>query len=400
MIFVPRRSPVPAVIAGIAVLAIVLWSPVSRVTAASPDDLACDQEPGNRYYWLERAFCDLPPYGPDRAHGLILWNHGISGTTQSWKAPAPPVLRLLQFRGWDVIMLKRHHLAETMAGGPLYRTAQRTLQEAAAWRKQGYRKIVLAGQSFGGYVSLEAADSTDDVDAVVALAPGVRSSDASGRFDPAITDRILKRVKAGRLALVFPKDDSLFGNVVRGENAQAILSRRSLPYLLLDETSGVTGHGGGNTGRFALRYGPCLSNFLSEPSPPAGRYSCAPVTDEWLVVRDLLVPLAERPTFAAATVLPEAVRSLVGPQWAVLEDSVVLVAPVGDGPERFQLMYRSTGFRGGVFDAAIKDGAIQAVLSNKATVTLSPEGDGTITWRSSDGSRSLKATLIKGRAEP
>ena len=99
-------------------------------------------------------------------------------------------------------MLKRHHLAETMAGGPLNRTAQRTLQEAAAWRKQGYRKIVLAGQSFGGYVSLEAADSTDDVDAVVALAPGVRSADASGRLDPAITDRILKRVKAGRLALV------------------------------------------------------------------------------------------------------------------------------------------------------------------------------------------------------
>ena len=400
MIFVPRRSPVPAVIAGIAVLAIVLWSPVSRVTAASPDDLACDQEPGNRYYWLERAFCDLPPYGPDRAHGLILWNHGISGTTQSWKAPAPPVLRLLQFRGWDVIMLKRHHLAETMAGGPLNRTAQRTLQEAAAWRKQGYRKIVLAGQSFGGYVSLEAADSTDDIDAVVALAPGVRFADASSSLDPSITDRILKRVKVGRLMLLFPKDDSLFGNVVRGEGAQAILSRRSLPYLLLDETSGISGHGGGNTGRFALRYGPCLSNFLSEPSPPAGRYSCAPVTDEWLVVRDLLVPLAERPTFAAATVLPEAVRSLVGPQWAVLEDSVVLVAPVGDGPERFQLMYRSTGFRGGVFDAAIKDGAIQAVLSNKATVTLSPEGDGTITWRSSDGSRSLKATLIKGRAEP
>jgi len=401
VIFATVRSPIArAVIAGIALLAVVVWSPVPRVTGASPDDLACDQEPGSRYYWLERAFCDLPSYGPERAHGLIIWNHGISGTTQSWKAPAPPVLRLQQFRGWDVIMLKRHHLAETMAGGPLYRTAQRTLQEAAARRKQGYKKIVLAGQSFGGYVSLEAADSTDDIDAVVALAPGVRFADASSSLDPSITDRILKRVKVGRLMLLFPKDDSLFGNVVRGEGAQAILSRRSLPYLLLDETSGISGHGGGHTGRFALRYGLCLSSFLSEPSPPAGRYSCAAVNDEWLVVRDLLVPPAERPTFAAAGALPEAVRSLVGPQWTVLEDTVVLVAPVGDGPERFRLMYRSTGFRGGVFDAAIKDGAIQAVLSNKSTVTLSPEGDGTITWRSSDGSRSLKATLIKGRAEP
>jgi pimeloyl-ACP methyl ester carboxylesterase len=400
VIFAPARSPVLAAITGIAaLLAIALWSPVSRAGAA-PDDLACDQEPGNRYYWLERAFCDLPPYGPEQAHGLILWNHGISGTTQSWKAPAPPVLRLLQFRGWDVIMLKRHHLAETMAGGPLYRTAQRTLQEAAARRKQGYKKIVLAGQSFGGYVSLDAADSTDDIDAVVALAPGVRFADASSSLDPSITDRILKRVKVGRLMLLFPKDDGVFGNVVRGESARAILSRRSLPYLLLDETSGISGHGGGHSGRFALRYGLCLSSFLSEPSPPAGRYSCPAVTDEWLVVRDLLVPPAERPTFMAASVLPESVRSLIGPQWALLEDSVVLVVPLGDVPERFRLMYRSTTFRGGVFDAAIKDGAIQAVLSNKSTVTLSPEGDGTITWRSSDGSRSLKATLIKGRLEP
>jgi len=401
VIFATGRSPIPAVIAGIAVLAIVAWASVSPVTSAAPDELACDQEPGNRYYWVERAFCDLPPYGPERAHGLIIWNHGISGTTQSWKAPAPPVLRLLQFRGWDVIMLKRHHLAETMAGGPLYRTAQRTLQEAAAQRKQGYRKIVLAGQSFGGYVSLETADSTDDIDAVVALAPGVRSANASGSLDPSITDRILKRVKIGRLMLLFPKDDGVFGNVVRGESAQAILSRRSLPYLLFDETSGISGHGGGHTGRFALRYGLCLSSFLSEPSPPAGRYSCPKVTDEWIVVRDLLAPsAAEQPTFAAATALPESVRSLVGPQWALLEDSVVLVVPVGGGPERFRLMYRSTTFRGGLFDASIKDGAIQAVLSNNATVTLSPEGDGTITWRSSDGSRSLKATLIKGRAEP
>jgi hypothetical protein len=35
-------------------------------------------------------------------------------TNPSWGAPAPPAFRLLQARGWDVIMLKRHHLAETM----------------------------------------------------------------------------------------------------------------------------------------------------------------------------------------------------------------------------------------------------------------------------------------------
>src|SRR5919109_4168964 len=120
--------------------------------ARAADDLACHQQPGSRWFWIERAFCDLPTNGPERASGAIIWNHGISGTTQSWMAPAPPAFRLLQARGWDVVMLKRHHAAE--GDNALYRTVQRTLQEVAALKKAGYRKVALAGQSFGGYVTL------------------------------------------------------------------------------------------------------------------------------------------------------------------------------------------------------------------------------------------------------
>ncbi len=235
---------------------------------AQPDELACGQLPGNRFCWVGRAFCDLATQGPERANG----------------------------RGWDVFMLKRHHAAET--NNTLYRTVQRTLQEAAALKKSGYRKIVLAGQSFGGYVTLEAVDTSPDIDAAIALAPGVRDLGATGRLDASITDRILSRAKVGRLALLFPKNDALFGNLVRGESADKILSRRTIPYLLLDETSGINGHGGGVTGRFALRYGPCLADFLAAPTLPPGRFVCPPVTDEWLLVRELLLPSAmNRPSF-------------------------------------------------------------------------------------------------------
>ena len=160
---------------------------ISPPVAAAADDLDCNQQPGNRYFWLERAFCDLPSSGPERANGVIIWNHGISGTTQSWMAPAPPAFRLLQARGWDVIMLKRHHGAET--SNTLYRTVQRTLDEAKAFRKAGYRKVVLAGQSFGGYVTLEAIDTSPDIDGAVALAPGVRSGSATGRLDARSEER-------------------------------------------------------------------------------------------------------------------------------------------------------------------------------------------------------------------
>ena len=106
-------------IAAILVGALLWLAP--RIADAEPGEMACGQEPGNGFFWIERAFCDLPPNGPERAHGVVIWNHGISGTTQSWMAPAPPVFRLLQSRGWDVIMVKRHHLAETAPGNTLYR---------------------------------------------------------------------------------------------------------------------------------------------------------------------------------------------------------------------------------------------------------------------------------------
>lgn len=382
-------------------LAVLLCLPGVAGAAAPADDTACNQEPGDRFFWVERAFCDLPSNGPDRAAGIVIWNHGIYGSTQSWMAPAPPAFRLLQSRGWDVIMLKRHHLAENMAGDRLYRAVQRTLQEVTAARKRGYRRVALAGQSFGGYVSLEAVDTVPDIDAVIALAPGVRSASADGRLDASVTDRILQRAKVGRMALVFPKHDALFNYIVRGESAQAILSRRSLPYLLVDESSDITGHGGGVTGRFALRYGLCLAEFLGAPSLPAGRFTCPAVTDDWPVVRELLLPQpAQRPRFVReAPASPLA--ALTGLRWAVLGDSVVLVAPVEEErPGRLRLMYRSTGFGGGVFDATLSDGAVRAVLTNGSRVTLRPDGEGAITWTASDGSRSLDAPLVRGRDDP
>ncbi len=371
-------------------------------SGAEPSELACGQEPGNRFSWIERAFCDLPVTGPDRASGIVIWNHGISGNTQSWKAPAPPVMRLLQARGWDVVMVKRHHQAE--ANDPLYRTVQRTLEEAAASRKAGYRKVVLAGQSFGGWVTLDAVDTSRDIDAAVAFAPGARPRGASGRLDASITDRILQTAKMGRLALLFPKNDAVFNYTVRGESAQAILAKRAIPYLLLDETSGFSGHGAGASGRFTLRYGLCLADFLAAPSLPAGRFTCpaAGEGDNWPLVRELLFPPpAQRPSFVGVgSSWPEPVNALTGLRWAMLEDTIVLVAPVEEGPGRLRLMYRSTGFGAGVFDAAVKDGVIRAVLSNGSKVILKPEGEGRITWTSSDGSRSVEGTLARWRDDP
>src|SRR5947208_15908687 len=80
--------------------------------AAQAADMSCQQAPGNRFYWVERAFCDLEPSGPEKARGLIVWNHGISGTLEAYKAPAPLAFRLLQARRRHRLMINQHHLAD------------------------------------------------------------------------------------------------------------------------------------------------------------------------------------------------------------------------------------------------------------------------------------------------
>jgi hypothetical protein len=281
-----------------------------------------------------------------------------------------------------------------MPGGPLNRSVERTLQEATAQRKLGYRKVVLAGQSFGGYVTLEAIDTSPGIFAAIALAPGVRSSGAAGRFDATTVEQLLEHARVERLALVFPKNDALFGDNTRGERAQPILARRGFPYLMIDETSEITGHGGGASGRFALQYGLCLADFLAAPTLPAGRFSCPAPGDDWPVVRELLMRPGEKVAGLNLdpSALPAAVMPLVGLRWALLEDSLVLVAPVS-AQGGVRLLYRSGGANDGVYEATLSGGSIRAVLRNKSSVTLSADGGNTITWTSADRSTVLKAPL-------
>ena len=387
------------VLLGSALAVLAVLGPLAGVAVAQPTDLSCQQAPGNRFFWVERAFCDLEASGPEKAQGLIIWNHGVSHTLESYKAPAALVLRLLQTRGWDVIMLKRHNQAEVVPNLG-YRTVQRTLEEVKTQRKLGYRKIALAGQSFGGYVTLEALGESPDVFAAIALAPGVRAAGASGRLDAGVTDQQLQQAKTERIAVVFPKDDSVFGNLVRGESANRVLGRGRVPYLLLDETSGLTEHGGGVGGRFAVRYGLCLAEFLSAPQLPAGRFTCPPPGDPWVAVRDLLLPApASRPAIATdPTALPAGLGRFTGMWYALIDESIVLFALVPADGGKLRALYRSSSFSrtGLVYDAEVRDGRVHVTLPAKDRITVGPDADGgLITWTSTDGSRTLKGKLVR-----
>jgi len=51
------------------------------------DATRCGQTPLNRWFWVERAFCDQSWHGPAKASGVVIWNHGILGTVAQYSAP-------------------------------------------------------------------------------------------------------------------------------------------------------------------------------------------------------------------------------------------------------------------------------------------------------------------------
>lgn len=368
---------------------------------AQEPELRCGQEPGSRFFWTEWGFCDLPPHGPEKARGLVIWNHGIAGTAEQYKAAPALALRLLHPRGWDILKLNRNNLGETRDLS-LARAAERNAAEIRTQLARGYRRVVLAGQSFGGYIALETAAGSRDVFGVVAMAPGVTARGGVDRLDPSITERLIAEVKARRLALVLPQGDALFDNRVRGPGVLRALAGRPAPYLLIDETAtAVTGHGGGLGGRFALRYGHCLADFLSAAdAPPPGRIVCSGGR-EAAAARDLLLtpwPAGAPPTRDGDA--PAAFPPPPGGFWYGLVGETVVVAIVlrGEG-DALRVLYRaaSPNVSGGVHPARWQGDELRATLGEGSVPSIAlrraPGNALELHWTSADGGRTLRTTL-------
>ena len=388
-----RQTGIARALVGFAFAAALI--PSAAAAEAAPPASACGQSPGHRFTWVEPAFCDLPAVGAERAHGVVIWNHGIHGTTESYLAPAPPSLRLLQARGWDVVVVKRHHLAETDPEVSVRRAVVSTRDEIRARRAAGYRRIVLAGQSFGGHVALEVAEDDPNIFAVVAMAPGMRPKAAQGALDVSATERQLTRLRADRVALVLPADDALFGHPVRGPGAEAALRTRLAPYLLIDESSDVRGHGGGMTGRFALRYGACLADFLGASTLAPGRFGCPPGNHEAAVVRELAFASDAPVAVLDGGRLPPTVRALTGWWYGVMGDTVVLFALIDGEGRRVAYRWVTSRVGGGVYDATLRDGRVTVTMP-KSSIAIGAAGErAEITWTSREDGRTSTVPLFR-----
>lgn len=213
-------------------------------------------------------------HGPAAAAGVVLWSHGYGGPTADRRGtPVPGAVAMLNDAGWDVVRFDRDPAEDTLAT-----TLPAMLRALPLLREAGYRRIVLAGQSRGGWQSImAAAERPDLVHAVLAFAPGSHGEAARPNNLPAALEdfrRILAALPADgpRLAVaLFEKDPFDPDPAARARLLEERAATRRVPTVALFPELPVEGHNGAADWRFTRNQGPCLLTLVQAPEAGAAR---------------------------------------------------------------------------------------------------------------------------------
>lgn len=197
--------------------------------------------------------------GPQRAPGLIIWSHGyMAGKNATESAPQPWVGRFTQL-GYDLYRFDR----EWINDWPGDATA---LADAVAKARQlGYRRILLAGQSAGAWVSLAALQRGAPVDGVISISAAHHGTvNKMTDVTRARSDwqQVIGALKPGpKVVLVnFAADDYDVGG--RMADARSAFAKSGVDAVIVDDPGGFKGHGAGNDFAFARKFGPCIQAFI------------------------------------------------------------------------------------------------------------------------------------------
>jgi pimeloyl-ACP methyl ester carboxylesterase len=209
--------------------------------------------------------------GAERARGAVVWSHGCSLQEECSIVPTPAYITAFRAAGWDTFRLNHSSVGDTLPDG-----AAALANEAEGLKRNGYRRIVLAGQSFGAFISLMAAGRSDAVDAVIATAPAAYGSAESNPVGYGLNAtrlyEVLGSVRRARVALFFFEGD-IFDPGGRAAMADRILGARRLAHLVVDRPAGLSTHWAGIGTAFAEHFAPCLVAFAAS-DPASGTLDC------------------------------------------------------------------------------------------------------------------------------
>ncbi len=209
--------------------------------------------PDARYIW----------HGPQAARGVYVRAHGKGNGADARGMQPQPHVRAFSNAGFDIVRFDRAPSADYVDDA-----ADWLRKGLASLRARGWRVVVAGGQSRGAWNSLQTLDTPGLVDAAIAVSPASFSGAATQEAD---LWRILHaaRSPAARVAVVQFKGDPFVRDMTgRIHMLRESLETRVAMTLVIDQPDGITGHGGGDVTAFALRFGPCLLRFVTEPMPP------------------------------------------------------------------------------------------------------------------------------------
>lgn len=208
-------------------------------------------------------------WGPQRAAGVLVFAHGRANRGADSRGAQPQAwTRHFNNAGFDVWRFDRHPNVDEPA-----RAAGWLKADLQALRQRGYRVVVVAGQSRGGWNALMALDTPGLADAHIAIAPAAHGAEGGPSHGRQLDD--LRRIVAAaagapraRVGVANFRDDQFDAQ----PDARAVifneLGARSAGFIFIDRPEGLPGHGAGANNAFADRYGPCLLRLATMTPPP------------------------------------------------------------------------------------------------------------------------------------
>ena len=204
-------------------------------------------------YWSMR--------GPQLAAGLIVWSHGyMAGRNATESAPQGWIGRFTRL-GYDLYRFDREWISDWAGDATALVAAVRKARE------MGYRRVVLAGQSAGAWVSLAALARGAPVDGVISIAAahhGLVEKMSDTTRARSEWQHVLEAIKPGpKIVLVnFAEDAYDVGG--RMAEARSIFAKTGVNAEIIDSPEGFKGHGAASDFAFARKFGPCIQAFIEQ----------------------------------------------------------------------------------------------------------------------------------------
>jgi pimeloyl-ACP methyl ester carboxylesterase len=213
--------------------------------------------------------------GPEAAQGVLVWGHGYGGSgIDNRNRPAPGLVAALNDAGWDVLRFDRHPGDDALTAA-----LPRLIGGLPALRAAGYRRILLGGQSRGGWQAIMAGSAKPAlVEAVIATAPAAHGEASRGNNLGAAVDDF-RRLLAGLpadgprlLVALFDGDDFDPDPERRATMLETLAAQRPAPLLVLrPEQQSLRGHRAAANPRFAQYFAGCVVSLVQAPPAAAPR---------------------------------------------------------------------------------------------------------------------------------